>query len=163
MRCSYCAKSSPANRTTGDVKTAAECAVTQIDAALHPEWLAVLGCALIRDDVRSASGEVTAGPWARYSWVDGGVAGASQAARHVLTVPVHGFSSASASENSNSSIAPRSVSIVPASLDPAGVELIFVLGAKRSGEPYSREDKNLVQAVAESVGHLATTMSLDTT
>ena len=31
-------------RSAGDLRTAAERAATQIDAALHPEWLAIYGC-----------------------------------------------------------------------------------------------------------------------
>ena len=149
-------------RATADVKTAAECAVTQIDAALHPEWLAVLGCRASETTLSVLSGEVTAGPWARYSWV---MAELRAQGKPLDMAPRPGSWLVEQAPADEIEFLDRAAVrlIVPASLDPAGVELIFVLGAKRSGEPYSREDKNLVQAVAESVGHLATTMSRDVT
>jgi hypothetical protein len=147
-------------RTTADVKTAAECAVRQIDAALHPEWLAVLGCGASDTTLSVVSGGVTADPWARYSWVMAELRAQAKPLDIALGPRSWLVEQAPADEIEFIERAGLRL-IVPAVLDPAGVELIFVLGAKRSGEPYSREDKSLVQGVAESVAHLATTMSRD--
>jgi len=45
--------------------------------------------------------------------------------------------------------------IVPIAMPPGGAEALLVLGAKRSEEPYSREDQELLVAVAASLALLA--------
>jgi tRNA A-37 threonylcarbamoyl transferase component Bud32 len=45
--------------------------------------------------------------------------------------------------------------IVPIAMPPGGAEALLVLGVKRSEEPYSREDQELLAAVAASLGLLA--------
>ena len=45
--------------------------------------------------------------------------------------------------------------IVPIAMPPGGTEALLVLGAKRSEEPYSREDQELLVAVAASLALLA--------
>jgi hypothetical protein len=110
-------------RISRDVKTAAEWAATQIDAALHPEWVVACRCQSAGNPVEVlASHGIAADQFERPDRAAGGL-------------------------------------VVPATVNAGGVT--FMLGAKRSGEPYSQEDKNLVYAVAESIGDLAATRSTD--
>ena len=44
--------------------------------------------------------------------------------------------------------------LVPVAIDAQGAEALLALGAKRSEEPYSREDQDLLAAIAESLGRL---------
>ena len=140
-------------RTTADVKTAAECAVAEIAAALHPEWLAVLGCRATETMLSVVAGGVTAGPWARYSWTMAEMR--SQGRPLDLALGPGSWIVEHAPPDEVEFLTRAGVRLlVPAATDPAGVEIIFAFGAKRSGEPYSQEDKNLVHVVAESLGHL---------
>jgi serine/threonine-protein kinase len=145
-------------RTSEDLETAAQYAATQIDAALHPEWVAV--CRYLLTDAAVA---VVAGDSANVTW--------PRPSRLIEELRVHARP-LEISARSSSSILQRLAAdevdslehagvrlVVPATVKGAG-DLMFVLGAKRSGEPYSKEDKNLVHAVAESLGHLAATRAI---
>jgi serine/threonine-protein kinase len=146
-------------RISEDLESAAEYAASQIDAALHPEWVAVCSC-------QSPEGRVTvlAGRGRRQTWPQPWKL-IEQLQEHAGPLEISRRSAPSLPR-----IGPYELAwlnhagvrlIAPAAVNDCG-SVIFVLGAKRSGEPYSGEDKNLVQAVAESLGHLAATR-IDTT
>jgi protein kinase-like protein/PDZ domain-containing protein len=113
-------------RGTRDVRMAAEYAVTQIDAALHPEWLAVFAGSSTDDALSVLAGHPPIAMWPQKS--------AAVIERYAARL------------------------VAPAASDLAGVKTLFVLGAKRSGEPYSKEDRNLVHAIAESIGYLVSSL-----
>jgi hypothetical protein len=141
-------------RTTKHLETAAEFAVAQICAALHPSWVAVYGRDANDDSFRPLASEPrTTNAWnGGTSWLNFlraigkpleiNLSDQSWLREHLPT------SDLEALEQWGARL------IVPILLNPTGPEAILVLGTKRSEEPFSREDKELLQAVAESLTDL---------
>lgn len=147
-------------RSAGDVRTAASRAATQIDAALHPEWLAIYGCEADENALTVMAGDGRTPAWPRRTQLMDELRMHPRPLDVTLRSGAWLFHHLPADEIVFLNRAGVRL-VVPALLDAKGAEVIFALGGKRSGEPYSREDQNLVHAIAESLGHLAFSVAQD--
>ena len=141
-------------RSAGDVRTAAARAATQIDAALHPEWLAIYGCQPDEGALTVVAGDGRTPQWPRRTKLMDELRAQPRPLDVTLRSGAWLLQQLPVDEIVFLNRAAVRL-VVPALLDANGAEVIFALGGKRSGEPYSREDQNLVHAVADSLGHLA--------
>ena len=144
-------------RKSKDLRVAAEFTVAQVDAALHPEWLAIYHCAAAdeRFVILAAKGDVVTSWPRRASLMDfvrtlkkpleTNLEPRSWLCEHLPADELEMLQGAAVSL------------IVPVRVDFPEPEIVFAFGAKRSGEPFSAEDKNLLEAVAESLGDVADT------
>ena len=144
-------------RETTDLGAAATRAVSQIDAALHPEFAAIL---VRRPDepsfrVSAASGQVPAPPEIR---ADGKLMGLVR----VLGKPVELSQSDTGwlrrqlpPEETDGLARARVEWIFPIALGKDRAEGLLVLAPKRSEEPYTQEDQDLVEAIATGLAVVA--------
>ena len=142
-------------RTTKDLRAAAEFMVAQVESALHPEWLAIYHC-LAADEqfgILAAHGDVAPSWLRRASLMD-----FVRTLKKPLDIDLEPGSwlREHLPEGELEMLRGAAVSlVVPVRVNLSGPEIVFALGAKRSGEPFSAEDKNLLAAVAESLGDVA--------
>jgi eukaryotic-like serine/threonine-protein kinase len=144
-------------RQTTDLGTAASHAVSQIDAALHPGFAAIL---VRRPDepafrVAASSGEPPAPPDIRAD-------GKLMALVRVLGKPVEISQSDTGwlrrqlpAEETDGLARARVEWIFPIALGADRAEGLLVLGPKRSEEPYTQEDQDLVEAIASALAVVA--------
>jgi len=144
-------------RVTTDLKSAAEFAVDQIDNALHLEWLAIYfrrggessfraiasrpavvealpGGISLMAFVRSLNAVLEI-DLSRRSWLRGHMPAAELALLDRIDLHL----------------------LVPVVVGEDGPEALIALGRRKSGEPFSREDSNLLQAIGESLAELIET------
>jgi len=142
-------------RTTKDLRAAAEFTVAQVEAALHPEWLAIYHGVAADEQlgILAARGDV-APSWLRRASLmdfvrtlkkplDIDLEPGSWLCEHLPAAEIEMLRAAAVSL------------VVPVRVESSEPEIVFAFGAKRSGEPFSVEDKNLLAAVAESLGDVA--------
>ncbi len=144
-------------RETTDLGAAASRAVSQIDAALHPEFAAIL---VRRPDepsfrVSVASGQISAAPEIRAD-------GKLMALVRVLGKPVELSQSDTGwlrrqlpAEETDGLARARVEWIFPIALGADRVEGLLALAPKRSEEPYTQEDQDLVEAIASGLAVVA--------
>jgi len=144
-------------RQTADLGAAASHAVSQIDAALHPEFAAIL---VRRPDepafrVSAASGRVPAPPEIRGD-------GKLMALVRVLGKPVELSRSDTGwlrrqlpAEDTDGLARARVEWIFPITVGADRPEGLLVLAPKRSEEPYTQEDQDLVEAIASGLAVVA--------
>jgi serine/threonine protein kinase len=144
-------------REARDVDTAARRAVSQIDAALHPEFTALLECGPHEPSFRVSvsSGLPPASPELRTD-------GKLLALLRVLGKPVETSPSSTSwlrhelpAEETEELARSRMEWLFPIALGSGRAEGLLALGPKRSEEPYTREDRELVEAVASGLAVLA--------
>jgi tRNA A-37 threonylcarbamoyl transferase component Bud32 len=144
-------------RQTTDLAAAASRAVSQIDAALHPEFAAIL----VRDPdepafrVSASSRELPAPPDVRAE-------GKLMALLRVLGKPVELSQSDTGwlrrqlpAEETDGLVRARIEWIFPIALGADRAEGLLVLAPKRSEEPYTQEDQDLVEAIASGLAVVA--------
>ncbi|MGQ0735601.1 MAG: protein kinase domain-containing protein [Acidobacteriota bacterium] len=140
-------------RTTRDLGTATTFAVAQIEAALHPLWIAAYAAAPSDSELTLIAGSSIGHSWPRASTLL-----ERERGNHApLDVPVEGTAAWKLLPERERLMLVRTGArlVVPILGDPEGAEAMLVLGPKRSGEPYGQEDKTLLQAIATSIGALA--------
>jgi hypothetical protein len=144
-------------RQTTDLAAAGARAVSQIDAALHPEFAAIL---VRRADepsfrVSAAAGQLPAPPDVRAD-------SKLMALVRVLGRPVELSQSDTGwlrrqlpAEETEALVRARVEWLFPIALGTDRAEGLLVLGPKRSEEPYTQEDQDLVEAIASGLAVVA--------
>jgi tRNA A-37 threonylcarbamoyl transferase component Bud32 len=143
-------------RTAGSLERAAPRVVAQIEAALHPEFAAVMLCRPGESDLRTlasspgglAPPNVPANPALLEPLID----------RNDRPVPVSLLSAARRRHLPAEAVSVVQVSgidlVVPIQIGDGGTQAILVLGPKRSDQPYHREDLELLTTIASSLALL---------
>ena len=143
-------------RRASGLRSVAPRVVAQIDAALHPEYVALLSREQGEPDYRTLASVPAGG-------IPLSLSGASKVAALVrlLGKPLEVGSSQSAwmrqqlpADEAELVRSAHAGLLVPVTTSPAGPEVLLALGEKRSEEPYSKEDQEFLSAVAASLGLL---------
>jgi hypothetical protein len=133
-------------RSANGIDEAARRVVAQIDAALHPAFVAVLA----RHGDEALFQSVAVSPVSVEPVSLPSSSGVIDLAR-VIRKPVHlGDEQRDVASLSSACVE----ALVPIQLGDEATEALFVLGPKRSEEPYTAEDDDLLMAIAENVAWL---------
>ena len=142
-------------RQAGSLERVGARVVARIEAALHPEFAALLRHEEHEETFRPFASAPTGAPVPPLS-----VRGRLMALLRALAKPIEVSSgeTAWASDLPPDEVAQlrqtRTDLLVPVEVGPDAAEVILALGPKRSEEPYSREDRELLAAVSDGLGLL---------